>query len=42
MFFRTVRFKVIKHPKKIRTAWFEKKAMYVKSLKMYIKNLLHK
>ncbi len=36
------RFMPIIHPKKIKIACFEKKAMYVKSLKMYIKNLLHK
>lgn len=35
-------FKVIKHPKKIKIASFEKKAMYIKSLKMYMKRILHK
>lgn len=32
----------IKHPKKIKIARFEKRAMYVKSLKIYIKGLLRK
>lgn len=36
------RFQPVKHPKKIKIAHFEKKAMYIKSMKMYVKTILHK